>query len=209
MVGIIVGDRLPVERPRPKRHPPHHPQVLEAVRRDFGCVGRHHLRDRGCAGFERHEQEAAPILERNGFEAELLRLKLRIFLPMRHANQPPVPRVAPGVIGAGQHLGAATGAVEETRPSVAADVGESPHRAIVAADDDHALAEILQRTPVAPLANLALVAHDLRRRAEERLLLGFEIFRVEIQPAGEAHQVEWVLARRDVLQLRGHGPVLP
>ena len=67
MVRIIVGDRLPVERPRPKRHTAHHAQVLEAVMRDLVLVGRHHLGDRRRAGLERHEEKAVPLFERDRF----------------------------------------------------------------------------------------------------------------------------------------------
>jgi len=45
MVGIIVGDRLPVERPWTQSDAPDRAQVPEAVWRNFVFVGRHHLRD--------------------------------------------------------------------------------------------------------------------------------------------------------------------
>jgi len=44
------------------------------------------------------------------------------------------------MIGASQHLGAASLAVEQPRAAVTADIGKRPDFAIVAANDDHALA---------------------------------------------------------------------
>ena len=73
-----------------------------------------------------------------------------------------------------------------------ADVSESPHLPVIAADHDHALAEIFECPPVAGLRNLADVANNLRRRTEERLLLRLEEFRVVLEPARKAHIVERV-----------------
>ena len=87
---------------------------------------------------------------------------------------------------------------------MAADVGEGAHLAVVAADDDHALAEIFERAPFARLGDLALVAHDLRRGAQERRLLRLEEFGVVIEPAGQAHVVERVGSRLDGFQVRCH-----
>src|SRR2546430_13276143 len=111
---------------------------------------------------------------------------------MRHADQPPVTSVAPRVIGAGQHLGAAGGAVDQPRAAMATDVGEGPRLAIVAANDEHAFAEIFERPPLAPLRDLTLVTDHLRRGTPERLLLRLEEFRVEIEPAGKAPVVQRV-----------------
>jgi len=43
MVGIVIGNGLPVEVARPERDPADRPEILEAVRRHFLLVGRHHL----------------------------------------------------------------------------------------------------------------------------------------------------------------------
>ena len=80
---------------------------------------------------------------------------------------------------------------------MAANVRKSANFTIIAADDDHALAEIFNRPPLARLGNLALVANDLRRRAQERLLLRLEEFRIVIEPAGQAHIVERIRTRLD------------
>ena len=71
-----------------------------------------------------------------------------IFVSMRNADEAPVARVAPRVIGTGQHLGAAAAPVDQARTTVSADIGESAYRAIVATDDDHAFAEIFERAPI-------------------------------------------------------------
>jgi len=113
MVGIIVGDRLPVERPSAERDPADRPQLLEPVSRDFMFIGRHHLAHGRRARLERHEDEPAPGLECDGEEAELFGLQAGVFLAMRHADQPPVAGIAPGVIRAGEDLRAAAVAVDE------------------------------------------------------------------------------------------------
>src|SRR4051794_4935318 len=209
MVGIIVGDRLPVERPRAERHAADRLQLLEAVDGNLIRVRRHHLRDRRRTGLQRHEEEPAPIFQSNWKQAMILSPEARILVPVRHSDQPPVARVAPRMIRAGQDLGAAARAIDQPRSPVATDVGEGPRLPVVSADDDHALAKIFDRTPVAWLRDLILMAHNLRSGAQESLLLGLEEFRVEIEPAGEAHVVERVVFRRNSAQLRRHGHHLP
>ena len=54
------------------------------------------------------------VLARDREQAESVCLKSRIFLPMRNADQPPVTRKAPRVVGAGQDLGTTAVAVDET-----------------------------------------------------------------------------------------------
>jgi len=150
-------------------------------------VGRHHLVDRRSSGFEHNEQEPAPGLERNGEEAHLLSLQSGIFLAMRDADQSPVAGIAPRMIGAGQYFRTAGFAVDEPRSAVPADVGECTDLAIVAADDDDALAEIFDGPPFARLSDFALVANDLWRGPQEGAFLGREEFRVVIEPARQAH----------------------
>jgi len=67
-----------------------------------------------------------------------------------------------------------------------ADIGEGARLAVVAADDDHAFAEILEAAPLARFGDFALVTDHLRGRAKERRLLRVEKFRIEIKPARQA-----------------------
>src|SRR5690348_6572302 len=129
----------------------------------------------------------------------ILGFQPRIFIAMRNADEPPVPRVAPGMIGTCQNLRAAAGPVDQTRAPVTADVGEGADFAVVAANNEDAVAEIFERTPFTWLGHLALVADDLRRGAKEGLLLRFEEFRVEVEPAGQAHPVKGVATRSNAL----------
>ena len=142
--------------------------------------------------FERDEQEPAPIFECDGKQPMILGPQSRIFVAVRNSDEPPVAGVAPRMIGAGQHLGAAAIAVDQPRPAMAADVGEGAHLAVVAANDDHAFSEIFEGLPVAGLRNIAFMANHLRRGAQERLLLRLEELGVVIEPAGQAHAVERV-----------------
>src|SRR4051812_14173306 len=118
------------------------------------------------------------MFERERHQAKLLGPQPRIFAAVRHAEQAPVAAIAPRMIGAGQDLGAAAGAIDQSRAAVAADVGEGARLAVVAANDDHALAEIFQSAPLAGRGDIALVADDLWRSAQERLFLCLEEFRV-------------------------------
>src|SRR4029079_17346972 len=127
---------------------------------------------------------------------------------MRHADQPPVPGVAPGVVWAGQDLGAAARAIDQPRAAVATDVGEGAHLAIVSPDYDDTLAQILQAAPFARLSNLALMAHSLRCGAEECFLLCLKEFRLVIKPAGKAHPIERVCRWFHRFELRRHAPPL-
>src|SRR5205085_2562430 len=123
---------------------------------------------------ERDEQEAAPVLQRNREQAEFVGLKSGILLAVRNADQPSVPREAPRMIGTGQNLGTTALAVHETRTAVPAHVGEGTDLAIVAANDNDALAEIFERPPISRPRDLALVADDLRRGAQKGALLCLE-----------------------------------
>src|SRR5438309_823937 len=144
-------------------------------------VGCHHLGDRWRAGLKGHEQKAVPLLERHRLEPELLRLQSGIFMAVRHSDQMAVASIAPRMIRAGQHLGAAGITVDKPRAPMPADVRECANLAVIAANDDDALTEIFERPPLARLRDLTFVADDLRRRAQERLLLRLEEFRVMIE----------------------------
>src|SRR6476469_9642768 len=101
-----------------------------------------------------------------------------IFLPVRHADEASVARVAPCVIGAGEHLGAPAAAVDKARAAMAADIRERPHHAVIAANNHDAFAEIVEAPPLARLRDVAFMANHLRRCAQERPLLGLEEFGV-------------------------------
>ena|SRR5205085_9604191 len=73
-IGIIVGDGLPVERPRSEGDPADRAEILEPVRRDLRLVGRHHRRDGRSAGFQSDENEAAPNFQRNWEKSKLFNL---------------------------------------------------------------------------------------------------------------------------------------
>ncbi len=108
------------------------------------------------------------------------------------------------MIGAGQHLGTAALSIDQPGPAVAADVGERPHRTVVAANDNDAFAQIIDGPPFARLGDFAFVADDLRRRAQEGPLLRLEEFRVVIKPTGKAGAVQRI-GIRDEVQGRCHG----
>jgi len=209
VIRIIVGNRLPVERPVAQPHRRKRLHLRKAVRLDLVFVRRHDLGDRRHARLERHEQETSPIFERDGKQAELFGLQSWIFLPVRNPDELAVPGIAPGMIRAGQDLRAAGVAVDQPRTAVAAHVRESADFLVIPADDDHTLAQIFQHLPVAGFRDVAFMADDLRRSAKESLLLGLEEFRVVIEPSGQAHVVERIVIRRDAAEMRRHSKPLP
>ena len=208
-VRIIVGDGLPVEVARAQRHPADRAQLLEPIGRDLGLIRRHHLCHRRRARLQRHEQKTAPVLDRQRYKPKILGSEARIFLTVRDPDQPPVPRIAPRVIGAGQHLRAAPAAVDQPGAAVAAHIGEGAYLAVVTADHDHALAKIVERAPFARFGDLALVTHHLRRGAKKCGLLRFEKLGVAIEPSRQAHAVEGIGRQTDGFQLGCHAPALP
>src|SRR3954465_3233310 len=120
---------------------------------------------------------------------KLLGLEARIFIAVGHADQSPVTAIAPRVVRACQHLGAAAGSVEDPRSAMTADVGESPHVSVVSANDDHAFAQIFEAAPFPRLGNLAFVADDLRRGSKKRPLLGLQELWLVVEPARKARPV--------------------
>jgi len=90
-----------------------------------------------------------------------------------------------------------------------AHVGESAHSAIVATDDNHAFAKIFQAAPFARIGDLAFMANDLRRGSKEGFLLRFEEFRIMVEPARQAHVVQWIGGRLDRFEVRRHVQPLP
>ena len=126
-------------------------------------------------------------------------------MAVRNADETAVPPITPSVIGTGQDLGAAALPVDQARAAVPADVGECTRLAVVAADDDDALAQIVEAAPLARLGDVAVMAHDLGRGAEECLLLRREEFGIVIQPAGQAHPVQWINGLANWAEMRCHG----
>src|SRR5690348_7941536 len=150
-----------------------------------------------------------PSLERHGQETVILGAEAWVFIAVRYSDEAPVAGVAPRMIRAGQDLRAAARSVDEARPAMAADVREGANFAIVAPDNENAFAEIFERPPFARLRNFAFVADDLRRCAQEGLLLRLEEFRIVVEPAGQAQIVKRILAGRKAVQRRCHAPALP
>ena len=185
-VRIIVGDVLPVDRARAHRDAAERAQLLEAVGVDHRLIGRHHRGDRGAAGFEAHEDEAAPDFHFDRHEAALGHVERGIVEAIGHARQPTVEIVGPGVIRADQLLGTAAVAIDQPRAAVAADVCEGAHRIVGAADDEDALAEEIERVPIARRRNVADVAHDLPARTHHPRHLDREVIGIMIEPGGQA-----------------------
>ncbi len=176
-VGIIVGDVLPVDPARAERDAALGAEVLEAVGFDLGEVGGHHLRDgRAAVILEADEDEALENLDIDLGQAELVLVERGIGALEGQAGQLAVEAVGPGVIGADQPFGAARGSVDQPGAAVAADVGEGAERLILAADHDHAFAEIFEGMIVTDLGDVADVADDLPGRAHHAAHLDLEIF---------------------------------
>ena len=188
-VRIIVRNALPVHRAGTERDPADRPHLLEAMRRDLRFIRRHHRRDARPAALQPDEQEAAPILQLDRDQAESGRIEAGI---ISRSGTPitAVGAVGPGMIGAGQPLGAAGLAIDQPRAAMAADIGERAYRPVRPANDEDALAEQFERAPIAGGRDVALMADDLPRRADHPRHLHIEIIRIAIDPAGQAEIVQ-------------------
>ncbi len=92
---------------------------------------------------------------------------------------------------------------------MATNIDERAHFAVIAADDDYAFAQIVDRPPLPWNGNLALMADHLWGGAEEGALLRLEKFRIIVEPAGQADVVKRIWIGLDGLELRRHIRLLP
>ena len=87
-------------------------------------------------------------------------------------------------------------AVDQARAAVTADVGERAQRHVLAAHDDHAFAEVLERVPVARLGDVAVMADDLPGGGEDPLLLELEELGVAVGPGRKGPGFLWAKVRQ-------------
>ncbi len=186
-VGVVVGHVLPVHRPRAHHHRAQWLELLEAVGFDLGVIGGHHLGDAGQPGGKTHEHEAAPDLLLQRLQAQLGGVLAFELLPARDRRQPPVQAVAPGVVGADQPVAAVAGvSVGQARGAVAADIVETAHPAVLAADGQDLFVEDVKSLIVAGLGDVVDVADDLPALRKQLGALQLEEGRIGVQPGGQA-----------------------
>ena len=65
------------------------------------------------------------------------------------------------MIGADELFRASVRAVNQTASAVAADIGKGAQHVVIAAYDDHALADIIKAVPVARVRDVTDMAYDL------------------------------------------------
>ena len=134
---------------------------------------------------EAHEDEAHEHLVLERHESVARGVQPREAVPVGHADEAPVEAVGPGVIGTGDAAAAvAARTVEQPRGAMPADVMESAHRAILAAQHQHRLPEELEGVEVPRLRHVAQVAHELPAAAEDAIALALEEFRIPVDPRG-------------------------
>jgi len=63
VIGIIVGNRLPIERAGPEPNLLECTQILKAIGLNLFLIGRHDLGDRRYSRLKRDEEESAPVFQ--------------------------------------------------------------------------------------------------------------------------------------------------
>ena len=158
----------------------------------------------GAPGSSVTNRNPRQVSSATGNRPSVLGLQPRIFIPVRDADQPPVPRIAPRVIRTGQHLRAAA---MSHRPSASRDAGRRSKTRAPA----HRRPGSRSRSPrdirgcaSRPAARFADMANDLRRRAKKRLLLRLEEFGVDNRAsrAGSCRRADPAWVGRT--KVRGH-----
>src|SRR6185503_6310004 len=153
--------------------------------------------------FAAHEDKAPPdfLIERD--QSMLCEVQVLETLPGRHCLQRTVERVAPGVIGADETVAAiAACAIGKTRAAMAADIVETAHHAICAAQRQELFAQDVERVIVAGVTDIVHVTDEMPGLGEELLPLGVEETGILINtgrqalalgrpdcPPGERHEV--------------------
>ena len=112
-VAVVIAQVLPVDRPRAFGDRLQRLHVGKSIRRDLSLVRRHHRRDRRAAAFQPDEDKALPdlVFDRHQPGGQ----RHGVARPRRHAAQPPVEFIDPGVVRADQLLRATAGAVATSR----------------------------------------------------------------------------------------------
>ena len=160
-IRIIVADIFPVHIARPHGDAAKRFEFLKAVRRDLGLIRGHHVRDRGAIAFKTDKYEPAPDFHIDGHKARLALVERWVRCAVGHAGQAAIKVIGPCVIGADELFRTSVRAVNQTASAVAADIGKGAQHVVIAAYDDHALADIIKAVPVARVRNVADMAYDL------------------------------------------------
>src|SRR5215470_7371258 len=183
-VRVVVGDVLPVHRTRPQARSPQRYQLFHAVGGHFPGIRRRHLAHAREPGREPHEDEAHEYLVLDRREPMARDFESGEGLTLRHADEPSIERIGPGVVRAGDAPSAgAARCIEEPRRAMAADIVEGTH-ALWRAYHHQRLAEKLEGMKVAGTRYIAQVAHELPAAAEDGLALALEELRIPIDPCG-------------------------
>ena len=154
-------------------------------------VGRRHLAHARQTRREAHEDEAQEDLVLERREAVARGVQLVEALPLRHADQAAVERVAPGVVGAGDALAAvAAGPVHQPRGAMAADVVEAAHAPSSPRTTNTDSPRKSKRVIVARPGDVAEVADHLPAVAEDRLVLALEELGVGVDPRRQAERLQ-------------------
>jgi len=191
-IRIIVPHILPVDLACPLHQRADRAHILQPVGRDFCLVGRHHRSHRRAAALQPHEQEAAPLLHLDGQQAVGGGIEAGIVGALGDAGQAAVGLVDPRVVRADELARAATRPVDDSRAAMAAHIVKRAHHAVRAADDDRALADPVERSPVSGRRDIAFMTDDLPRGPHRACHLDRVIFGIVIEPTGQVHVAQRV-----------------
>ena len=204
VLEVVVDRHLPVALPRIDPGLVDRLHLLEAIGpRDLDEVAPH-LGEARAVAAHAHEHEPQQDLELDRLQSELGLVDAAERLLRGHAREPAVERVGPAVIGAGDARAAGAGAVQQTRTAMAADIGEGPDHAVLAAHDDDGIAHHVERGEGARLLQLVDVADELPGRPDQRLVFERRQLGVEIGPGRQAAHQAGVVGRRQGRALQVH-----
>ncbi len=162
VVGIIVANILPVDRAAALTRRADRAELRETIRGDFVGIGRHHRFDRRTAiVLQPNKNEPLPYLDIDRREPVFRHIKRRIVTSHRHAGQPAIKVIGPGVVGADKFPCTPARALDQPHGAVAAHIGKGADRAVIAAHHNDALTEIINAVPVARPGNVRDMTDNL------------------------------------------------
>jgi TetR/AcrR family transcriptional regulator, transcriptional repressor of bet genes len=112
------------------------------------------------------------------------------------------------MIGANKLFCATTGAIDETRPAMAADIGKGAQACVYPAHNDHTLADIIDGMPVAWVCHIANMTHHLPARAEDAVDFNMGKFGIVIGPRWQTPAIHRILSQLEVLDACHNGIVV-
>jgi hypothetical protein len=183
---VVVHHVLPVDGDvdLPALSQRHH--LGAAIGRELPCIGCHPLGHARPAAGEAHERKAEIDLQLQRLQPQLRLVEARKAALAGHRLEPAVEAVGPAVIEAADRVLARSRLpVHHSRGAMPADIVEGAQGPVLAADDESAFAQKIERGEIAGLPHLADVAHQVPIVQQQVPFLQLEELGAMIGPAGQ------------------------